>query len=113
MSSVNKLLTELLLIARHKNVSIIFIAQNSSNIEVNILRQADFLILKQSSLLQLDFERKIIRDIYQKVGKTFLKFPGKGTAYIYSAKYEGFVKHSLPSFWSEGLSRSFSGEKIE
>jgi hypothetical protein len=108
MSSLNKLLSNLLLISRHKNISIIFITQNSSNIEINTLRQADYLLLKPSSLLQLDFERKKIRDIYKEVDGRFKKYYDKGTTYIYSDLYRGFVKTSLPSFWTEDLSKSFA-----
>lgn len=108
MSSLNKLLSDLLLISRHKNISIIFITQNSSNIEINTLRQADYLLLKPSSLLQLDFERKKIRDIYKEVEGKFKKYHDKGTTYIYSDLYRGFVKNSLPSFWTEDLSKSFA-----
>ncbi len=111
MSSINKLLSELLLISRHKDISIIFITQNSSNIEVNTLRQADYLFLKPSSLLQLDFERKKIKEIYKEVTEQFKKFEDKGTTYIYSDAYRGFVKNNLPGFWTEGLSKSF--EKVE
>jgi len=108
MSSTNKLLSELLFISRHKNISIIFIAQNSSNIEINTLRQADYLLLKPSSLLQLDFERKKIKEIYKEVSEQFKKHNGKGTTYIYSDIYRGFVENFLPSFWTEDLSKSFS-----
>jgi len=108
MSSANKLLSELLFISRHKNISIIFIAQNSSNIEINTLRQADYLLLKPSSLLQLDFERKKIKEIYKEVGEQFKKHNSKGTTYIYSDIYRGFVENFLPSFWTEDLSKSFS-----
>ena len=48
MSNANKLLSELIMISRHKNLNLLFISQNSSNLDVNILRQADFLVLKQS-----------------------------------------------------------------
>jgi len=113
MSNANKLLSELLLISRHKNISIIFITQNSANIEINTLRQADYLLLKKSSLLQLDFERKKIKDIYESVARDFRKFENdKGLTYIYSDVYRGFVSNSLPSFWTEGLSKSYSGVEI-
>jgi hypothetical protein len=109
MSSANKLLSELLLISRHKNISILFITQNSANIEINTLRQADYLLLKRSSLLQRDFERKKIRDIYDSVAGDFRKFDGdKGLTYVYSDVYRGFVSNSLPNFWTDGLSRSYS-----
>ncbi|MFA5484765.1 MAG: zonular occludens toxin domain-containing protein [Candidatus Pacearchaeota archaeon] len=109
MKSSNKLLSELILISRHKNISIIFISQNSSNLDVNILRQADFLILKQSALLQKDFERKIVQKIYQENEDDFKKFKNKkGLALIYSDQFKGFVEGSLPSFWKESISKSWS-----
>lgn len=108
MSSANKLLSELILVARHKNLSILFISQNSSNLDVNILRQADFLILKPSSLLQKEFERKIIKNIYDSSSEGFLKYKDKiGLSYVYSDSFRGFVSNPLPSFWKESLSKGF------
>lgn len=113
MSSANKLLSSLLLISRHKNISIIFITQNSANLEVNTLRQADYLLLRRSSLLQLDFERKTIKDIYKNASDYFNNFKeDRGLTYIYSDVYRGFVSNSLPSFWTESLSKSFSGIEL-
>ena len=107
MSSANKILSDLLLIARHKNISVIFISQNSSNLDINILRQADYLILKKSSLLQKEFERKIIRKIYEEISKDFKKFKTKRASYIYSSKFRGFVSFPLSSFWSQKVSKAF------
>ena len=114
MSSANKLLSELMLIARHKNLSILFISQNSSNLEINILRQADYLILKPSSLLQKSFERKIIMNLYTKTEKSFAKYKkDKGIAYIHSDDFQGFISNKLPSFWSTGISKGWSGSLLE
>jgi len=111
MSSANKLLSELMLIARHKNLSILFISQNSSNLEINILRQADYLILKPSSLLQKNFERKIIMNLYTKTEKNFNKYKkDKGICYIHSDDFQGFVSNKLPSFWSEKVSKGWKGK---
>jgi len=108
MSTANKILSELILISRHKNISILFISQNSSNLDVNILRQADFLILKSSSLLQKEFERKIIQKIYDETQVGFEKNKAeKGIAYIYSNDFKGFVSNPLPSFWKTSISKSF------
>ena len=108
MSNANKLLSKLIMISRHKNLSVLFISQNSSNLEVNILRQADFLILKPSSLLQKEFERKIIQKIYSEVEASFKKFEeDKGITHIYSSNFRGFVSNPLPSFWKESLSKAF------
>lgn len=111
MSNANKLLSQLLLIARHKDLSILFISQNSSNLEVNILRQADFLVLKPSSLMQKDFERKMIQKIYSSIATEFKTLSeARGATYIYADTFRGFVSNTLPSFWSEGLSKGFSGK---
>lgn len=108
MSSANKMLSDLMLISRHKNISILFISQNSSNLEINVLRQADFLILRSSSLLQKNFERKIVQKIYGKVETFFKKFKkDKGLSFIYSEDFQGFVSNPLPSFWKEELSKGF------
>ena len=108
MSIANKLLSDLIFISRHKNLTILFISQNSSNLDVNIIRQADFLVLKPSSLLQKDFERKIIRNLYVSLEPLFKKYGSrKGLTYLYSDDFRGFVTNSLPSFWSQSLSKSF------
>src|SRR3989344_2528994 len=87
---------------------ILFITQNSSNLDVNILRQADFLVLKPSSLLQKDFERKIIQKIYEKINENFEELKEiKGLTYIYSSGFSGFISNPLPSFWGTRLSKSF------
>ena len=108
MTTPNKLLSQLILIARHKNLNILFISQNSSNLDVNILRQADFLLLKPTALLQEDFERKKIQKIYEEASKDFRKHEKvKGLTYIYSEIFTGFISNTLPSFWSTNISKSF------
>ncbi|HIH25461.1 hypothetical protein J4476_02255 [Candidatus Woesearchaeota archaeon] len=109
MSNSNKLLSQILFIARHKDLSIIFISQNSSNIEINTIRQADYIALKPSSLLQKDFERKKIKEIYEEVEKEFEKYKeDKGLTYIYSHNYKGFVSNPLPSFWNIKVSKAYN-----
>lgn len=108
MSNANQLLSSLLLIARHKSISVMFITQNSSNLEVNVLRQADYLVLKPSSLMQKDFERKKIKEVYETLESEFEQLKEiKGLTYIHSDKYQGFVTNELPSFWSTRVSKAF------
>ncbi len=111
MTNANKMLTDLMLISRHKSISILFISQNSSNLDVNIIRQADFLILKPSSLLQKDFERKVVGKIYDSTANDFKKYANKkGLTYIYSDQFRGFVTNPLPSFWKTSISKAFRGK---
>ena len=108
MTNANKMLSDLILISRHKNLTILFISQNSSNLDVNIIRQADFLVLKPSSLLQKDFERKIVKDLYEKIRDKFESYKEKaGITYLYSDDFSGFIVNKLPSFWSDRISKSF------
>ena len=111
MSEANKILSEALLIARHNDLSIIFISQNSANLEINALRQADYLLLKPSSLLQKDFERQKIKDIYEASSTGFQKHKNRdGLTYAYSTEFQGFFSNPLPSFWTSKVSKSFRKE---
>lgn len=112
MSNANKLLSELLLISRHRDISVLFITQNSANIDINTIRQVDYILLKTPSLLQLDFERKKISEIYEQAKAGFEKYKQPGLTYIYAHNYKGFVVSSLPSFWSTNLSKSYAKKKL-
>jgi hypothetical protein len=111
MSKGNTLLSDILMIARHKDLSVLFITQNSSNLEINVIRQSDYLLLKPSSLMQKDFERAKIQNIYKEVDKEFKELKDKqGITYVYSNGYRGFITNSLPSFWTEKVSKSYRGK---
>ncbi len=109
MTSANKLLSDILLVARHKDLSVLFISQNSANLEINAIRQTDYLLLRKSSLLQKDFERKKIKEVYTEAESSFDQFalPDSRLTYIYSDQFRGYVLNELPSFWSEKTSKSF------
>lgn len=113
LSDANKLLSKLLLVARHKDLSVLFISQNSANVDVNALRQADYLLLKKPSLLQAGFERKEISEIYEKARDGFKKYAElKGVFYAYSDAFTGFAESVLPSFWTEKTSKAYAGKKL-
>ncbi|MDO8553338.1 MAG: zonular occludens toxin domain-containing protein [Candidatus Micrarchaeota archaeon] len=109
MTNANKILSEFILIARHKDLSVLFISQNSANLEVNAIRQADYLLLRKSSLLQKDFERKKIKEVYLEAETSFNEFTlsENKLTYVYSDMFRGYIKNSLPSFWNEKTSKSF------
>jgi len=114
MSDANKLLSKLLFVCRHKDISLLFIAQNSANLEINSIRQADYLLMKKPSLLQKDFERGKIRDIYGGVEGDFRELgKEKGLVYVYSDRFRGFASNALPTFWSEKASKAYRGAKFE
>ncbi len=113
MSSANQLLSSLLFISRHKDISVLFITQNSANLELNAIRQADYLLLRKPSLLQRGLERKEIGRIYTKIGEKFGLPSAARWTYIYSDEFTGFVSNALPSFWNAGVSKPLADLRLK
>jgi archaellum biogenesis ATPase FlaH len=112
MKKANKVLSEIMVIARHKNLSLIIITQNSAMIDLNVVRLTDTIIFKEPSLLQARFERKSIKDLFEKADKEFKKVKDgnkKSLFYVLDDEFEGMLGSNLPDFWSDKLSKSFSG----
>jgi len=106
MKKSHKELSKLMAIARHKNLVMMLITQSSAMIDLNVLRLTDTILLKEPSLLQSKFERKAIKEIYEKAMPHF-KEEKKERFYVLDDEFEGLLKHGLPSFWNEGVSKSF------
>ena len=113
MSKTNKGLAGILAIARHKNLTVLFITQNTGMIDKNVLKLSDMLLVKQGSLLQLEMERPEIKKLYEKADSAFKKLEGdkRGFVYLIDSDFEGAVSHSLPSFWTESLSKNQAKDK--
>ena len=108
MKKANKNLTNLLSIARHKNLSLIFITQSSAMLELNVLRLCDVLLFKEPSLLQSRFERRGLQDLFIKVSENFKDLDQKKDhSYVISDDFEGLINSKLPDFWNESISKSF------
>ncbi len=108
MTPMNKLLSKFMAIARHKNLTMILITQSSAMVELNVLRLADVLLFKEPSLLQARFERKSLKDLFERVTKVFKGLDEKPAHfYVYSDEFEGLVRYDLPYFWNDSISRAF------
>jgi hypothetical protein len=112
MTAKNKELSNLLAIARHKNLTLIFVTQNTGMIDKNILKLVDMLFVKEGSLLQEEMERTEIKKFYEKAKKAFshVKENKISYAYVIDNDFEGVISFSLPSFWSNNLSKNRSKE---
>ncbi len=111
MKKANKILGEMMLIARHKNLSLILVTQNSAMLDLNVMRLADMLLFKEPSLLQARFERKSILDLFEKAEGHFKKIPADERVkyfYVIDDEFEGMLSYSLPEFWNERMSKSFA-----
>jgi len=108
MKQANKILSKMMTIARHKNLTLIIITQNSAMIDVNVLRLADTLLFKEPSLLQSRFERKALRDMFEKVAPLFDGMEDAvSNFYVWDDDFEGIVSYQLPGFWDDEISKSF------
>lgn len=106
MSKQNKQLAELLAIARHKDLSLIFITQNTGMIDKNILNLCDTIILKEGSLLQEKMERSVMKDLYTTANLALKDVDKKSCFYVFDGEFEGLASFVLPSFWSASVSKS-------
>jgi hypothetical protein len=109
MSGKNKELGKLLAIARHKDLTLILITQNTGMIDKNVLNLCDTIILKEGSLLQQQMERDAMKEMYRKAGAAIKKVPAaerQKHAYIIDSDFEGLVSVPLPSFWNEKVSKN-------
>jgi hypothetical protein len=108
MSSKNKDLIKILAITRHKNLTLIFITQNTGLIDKSILKLVYILFVKEGSLLQTDMERPELKKFYEKANSSFKEAQGNKKKYVYiiDDDFEGFVSYRLPSFWSSKLSKN-------
>ena len=108
MKNINKELSKIMAIARHKNLTLVLITQNSAMIDLNVLRLADTLLLKEPSLLQSKFERKALKDIFEKIKPVFAEMKDKKSHfYVWDDDFQGLVKYNLPYFWNDKISTSF------
>ncbi len=108
MKNANKRLGKLMAIARHKNLSLILIAQSSAMLDINVLRLADLLLLKEPSLLQTEFERKALQKIYGKIKPLFKKKEQREKLfYVWGDEFQGLLSYNLPEFWNTSISKAF------
>ena len=109
MKKDNVELGKLLAIARHKDITVLFITQNTGMIDKNVLNLTDIIIAKEGSLLQKKMERTGTKEFVEKADRALKMLPKEkriAHAYVFSDDFEGVCNISLPSFWSERVSKS-------
>ena len=109
MSKENKELAKLLAIARHKDLTLLLITQNTGMIDKNVLNLTDTILLKEGSLLQEKMERSAMKEFYEKANLALQKInisERKSHVYVIDSNFEGLVSASLPSFWSTKVSKN-------
>ena len=117
MSRKNKFIDMLNGLARQKDLLVIYITQDSTRVDVNIIRSADVLMIKRLSKRQVEFERKELKSWLKKVKEAIDRIGSleeiRRSVYvdsdIFGKEFSGIVRNciTLPSFWSEEISKAW------
>jgi len=112
LSTQNKEMSKLVNLSRQRNLTIIFITPETSQLDKNIISQANVIIFKEPAMLQLKFDRKELNEIAEQAKMAFNDLSGdkRKWSYVYSedTDFMGLVENSLPTFWSTELSHAFA-----
>lgn len=112
LSTQNKEMSKLVNLSRQRNLTIIFITPETSQLDKNIISQANVIIFKEPAMLQIKFDRKELNKIAEQAKMAFNNLSGdkRKWSYVYSedTDFMGLVENSLPTFWSTELSHAFA-----
>jgi len=104
-------LCRLLNLSRQHDRTIIFIAQQGRQINLDIASSPNVIVFKNPGMLQAKFERPALRQIVAEAKLAFETKSGdqKRWSYVYSPDvgFSGMVENSLPTFWNQKLSRMY------
>ncbi len=109
----NREIARFMSLARQKDITLIFVAQESRHVEKNITSGINALVLKKPAPLQAELDRSFLRGYLLKARHVFR---GKSDAASKSFSYicfspsgfEGVLENAKPSFWTEKLSHIFA-----
>jgi len=109
MARKNKEIGKLLQISRHKDLSLFFVSQNSSNIDRAVIRHADVILLKEGSILQHKMERPEFKSLYKDANLHFDEINDDKKSYVYviSDYFEGLVKFKECNWFDTRVSKSY------
>ena len=102
-------------LSRQKNQTLIYVAQQASKIDRNIVGAVDVLCIKKPTLLRVRYERDELHEFSEKAKKYFSRISKLDNparyVYIYdlNTDSEYFKTISPPSFWSKELSMFYAG----
>ncbi|MFC1967419.1 hypothetical protein ACFLV2_02135 [Chloroflexota bacterium] len=112
LSPQSKEISRLVNLSRQRNLTLVFVTPETRQVDKNIISQANVIIFKEPSMLQLKFDRKELNNIAEQAKLAFNDLNGdkRKWSYVYSedTDFMGLVDNSLPTFWSTELSHAFA-----
>ena len=113
MTTSGRGIGELVNLSRQRGWSLIFVTQDSRQLDVNILSQADVIAIKGVNEIGREFERRELRPYIDRAAAAFATVQGdrRPWTWVYSTKtgFAGLVRHEPASYWRPALSNAFAG----
>ncbi len=113
MTAAGRGIGELVNLSRQRGWSLIFVTQDSRQLDVNILSQADVIAIKGVNEIGREFERRELRQFTDRAAAAFATIQGdrRPWTWVYSTKtgFSGLVRHEPASYWRPALSNAFAG----
>lgn len=91
------------MVARHQHKNINFITQYTASVDIEVVRQTSYSLIKKNAIFQATMERK---GIFKSVVE-FMMPQAKEERLIVSGSELMTIKVPLPSFWSDAISRFY------
>jgi hypothetical protein len=105
-------LSRVLNLSRQKDQTLIFVSQEARQVDKNIASSSNVVIVKDTGMLQVEFDRPELRRIVRDAEQSFEAVRGdkRRWSYVYSpdTDFAGMLTADLPSFWKPSLSRLFT-----
>jgi len=103
---------QLISICRHKDHLLIFVSQHNRQLDVQILADADLVLMKKPSLLHLRFTRPEFKPEIEQAYKEFQLLKGDSRKFAYVVDYHNghakMLRCPLPKLWSDKISKAYS-----
>ena len=112
MTDAGRSIGSLINLSRQKRQTLLFVAQESSQLDRNIVSQIDALLIKELSDLSQGYDRPQLRRITDKAREAFKTLRGdrRMWTYVYSeaAGDVGLIQNLPPTFWRPSFSYAFA-----
>ena len=115
MSEDSVQLMKLFAICRHKGHLMIFISQTSRQVDIQIVEQADLVLMKKPSALQGKTARKELKEqTHGAFAALADKVDSRAWVYAYDPQTDAakVLKSSKPTWWTEKLSTMYEGASL-
>ena len=112
MSKQNQEWLKLIAVARHKDHLLIFIHQHSRQLDIQILMDADLVLMKRPTALHLRAAKGILEPEIAEAYDRFAEMRGDTRKRVYVVDYHNtnatMLPAAMPKWWNDKISKSYS-----